>query len=74
MLWDIKLKPPNEKAVTRELEVLEDRVGVVGDDRLATLVVEAFLARCRCIWRLFASALSCVRTKLARLCEGRDQS
>jgi hypothetical protein len=58
MLWDMKLKPPNENAVTRELEVFEGVVGVVGEDRLVKLVVDAFLARCRCICKLFASAFS----------------
>jgi hypothetical protein len=70
----MKLKPPNEKAVTRELEVLEGVVGVVGEARLGRLVVDAFFARCRCICRLFASAFSWVRTKLARLYELASQS
>jgi hypothetical protein len=65
MLWDMKLKPPKEKAVTRELEVFEGDVGVWGEDRL---VADAFLARCRWSCKLFASAFSCVRMKLAKLC------
>lgn len=52
----------------RELEVDEGTVGVVGELRLVKLAVEAFLARCLCIWRLFARAFSWVRTKLAKLC------
>ncbi len=73
MLWDMKLKPPKEKAVTREFEVFEGTVGVVGEDRFGRFDVEAVLTRCRCICKLFASAFSCVRTKLARLCEDANQ-
>lgn len=51
----------------RELEEFEEVVGVVGEERLVKLDVDAFFARCRCICKLFASAFSWVRTKLARL-------
>ena len=60
--------PPKEKAVRRELDTFEGVAGVVGEDGPARLVADAIFARCRCICRLFASAFSCVRMKLARLC------
>jgi hypothetical protein len=66
----MNLNPPREKEDARELEGIEGVVGVVGEARLVTLAFTVLLERCRCICRLFASALSCVRTKLARLYRG----
>ena len=63
IVCDVKVREGRDKAAAQTLDEEEGGLaGPVGDDGEA-VVAWPFLDACRCSWRAFASAFSCVRTK-----------
>lgn len=83
-LWDVKLRVPSERAAARVLDVeaeVAGRSGMDGEDGIATGETEDTLWEdpwrgvfCLRNCSAFASAFSCVRTKLASCCPNQKPS